>query len=57
MTNDEEIAEYCDSCKHLVFEAETNATFCGLDKEPCPQMESPDEPKFLYCESKKEEEI
>ena len=52
MPADEEIAEYCDGCKHLKYEADTNFWYCDLDKEP---EAHPDEPKFLSCESKKEE--
>jgi len=44
--------EYCEGCKHMKFEKETNAEFCELNKEPKPH---PDEPEHLFCESKGDE--
>lgn len=43
--------DYCDGCKHLKYEADTNFWYCDLDQEPQP---SANEPKVLCCESKKE---
>ena len=44
--------EYCEGCKHLQYEAETNSLYCTLNKEPKPH---PDEPENLYCESRGED--
>lgn len=44
--------EYCEGCKHMKFEAGTNAEYCVLNKEPHPDL---DEPEYLFCESRNDD--
>ena len=43
--------DYCNGCEHLKYEADTNASYCDLDKSP-----KLNEEKKFQCESREEGE-
>lgn len=44
--------DYCDGCRNLIYEAETDSLYCRLNKEPKPH---PDEPEYWDCDWKEED--